>query len=76
MNEPIQLSNLPKGKEAVIVDYLGSRGFAQKAIQMGLNRNEKLKVLDSFGGPVVIEIHGSKLALGRGVAMKILVRSL
>jgi len=42
---------------------------------MGIHPGDIITVLrhGAFGGPVLIEIHGFQVALGRGVAARILV---
>jgi ferrous iron transport protein A len=67
------LAFLREGEEAKIVDYMRGRQLTQRVVEMGLHRNEKVKMLKSLGGPVMVQVHDSKIALGHGVAMKILV---
>ena len=52
----------------------GGRGAAQRLTDMGLIPGERLKVLHSSGhGPVTVLIKGAKVALGHGLAAKIIV---
>lgn len=58
----------------VIIDIRGGRGLMRRLIDMGLTFGTKVRVLKSGGpGPTLIEVRGTRLALGRGVAMKIMV---
>jgi len=53
----------------------GGQGIMQKLTDMGLIPGEKLKVLHNSGhGPVTVLIKGAKVALGHGIATKIIVR--
>ena len=53
----------------------GGQGVMQKLTDMGLIPGEKLKVLHNSGhGPVTVLIKGAKVALGHGIATKIIVR--
>jgi DtxR family Mn-dependent transcriptional regulator len=50
-------------------------GFEQRLMDLGLTPGTKVTVVKSapFHGPVEILVRGSRLALGRGMAEKILV---
>lgn len=52
----------------------GGRGVMQRLTDMGLIPGERLKVLHNTGfGPVTVLIKGAKVALGHGLASKIIV---
>ena len=38
---------------------------------LGIHTGEKIKVIKNDSGPVVIEVKGTKVAIGRGLAAKI-----
>lgn len=40
---------------------------------MGITQDLEFKVVNNTNGPLIIEIRGSKIALGRGEAQKIIV---
>jgi ferrous iron transport protein A len=45
--------------------------------ELGFTPNTTIKILKSFGsGPLLLEVKGSRIALGRGIAMKVLVEVL
>ena len=69
------LAYLPEGKSGVVVDIYASKKLATKLRDMGLVRGTKVKVLKSSKpGPILIEVKGSKLAVGRGISMKVIVK--
>ena len=70
------LAFLNEGEKARIVDYLDGRQLMQRVVEMGLHRNETVRMIKSVGGPVLVQVHDSKVALGHGVAMKILVEAI
>ena len=71
----VPLSFLPEGGTAVIVDFYGGRNMITRLMAMGLTVGTKIRIVKSTGpGPVLIEVRGTRLALGRGVATKILVK--
>ncbi len=68
---------LPEYSTGIVIDIRGGRGLMKRLIDMGLTRGTKIRVLKSSGpGPMLIEVRGSRLALGRGVAMKIYVEEI
>ena len=69
------LIDLKEGQRATIISISGGRGAAQRLADLGLTPETKIKVISAapFAGPVEIEVRGSKLALGQGIASKIIV---
>jgi len=69
------LENLKDGMEAVVKEIHGGHSLRQRLSGMGVHHQDRLKVIRSgfFGGPVLIEIHGSQVGIGQGMAEKILV---
>jgi len=63
------------GKKYVISHIDGGYGLRSHLSSMGLVPNENLSVLNqSGGGPVTILIKGVRIAVGRGMARKIIIR--
>ncbi len=48
-------------------------GLARRLMEMGLVPGEKIEVVSNIRGPVIIRVKGVVLALGRGIARRILV---
>jgi Fe2+ transport system protein FeoA len=61
------------GQEVTLIDIYGGRGIRSKLYSMGLIPGVKLTVLGTRGGPVIIALKDTRLALGRGMAQKIMV---
>jgi len=72
----MSLVDVPVGKR-VRVSIAGGRRLLAKLNQIGLHAGDTVRVLRvaPLGGPVLVEINGREIALGRGVAEKILVES-
>lgn len=70
------LTDLHEGDKGVIIKALGGFGLVRRLAEMGLTPGAEVTLLrkGSFGGPVEIQVRGVALALGRGVASKILVK--
>ncbi len=70
---PVPLASLRPGSRARIVAVLGGRGAARRAMEMGLTPGAEVEVVAVTGGPVVVRVRGTLVAIGRGLAEKILV---
>ena len=73
----ISLISAPRNKQLKIIGVSGGHGVRRRLISLGLHRNNIIE-LDShgvFGGAVLIKDISSdtSVALGRGVASKIMV---
>jgi len=70
----VPLAMAPEGSLVRIVEIRGGRGIMRRLVDLGFIPGSVVRVLRSFGsGPLLIEVKGSRVALGRGLAMKILV---
>jgi len=58
---------------ARIVNIYGGRGLIRKLYSLGLLPGEIVRVVNNMGGPILVEVRGSRVAIGRGMAMKIYV---
>jgi ferrous iron transport protein A len=71
----VALIDLKQGQKGIIVSVLGGRGVTQRLTDMGLTPGTEFKMVRKGRlCPVEISVRGSKLALGCGVASKILVK--
>ena len=69
------LAMVRPGETVSVVNILGGRGLARRLTDMGLTPGVNIRVLNNhMPGPVMIELRGSKVALGHGVSQKIMVR--
>jgi len=75
------LAMLPLGGKGKITRIRGGRGLVRRLSDMGFIPDVEVKVVHSHashnpghGGPLVVEVKDSRIALGRGVAMKIMVK--
>ena len=77
MTEPSSqpLSRLKAGQGATVVALTGGRGFHSRLVSMGLNVGSGVKVIrsHSLGGPMLIALGQTRLAIGYGMAEKIMV---
>lgn len=63
-----------KPNKSCTVKEIASCGMARRRLcELGLNKGTPIKVIKNDFGPIILNIYGHKLALGRGLAKKILV---
>ena len=66
------LSQLGAGETARIIAVEGGRGLRQKLFLRGLAEGKVVRIISNHG-PVVVEVDRSTVAIGRGMAHKIIV---
>jgi ferrous iron transport protein A len=72
----IPLDQLLTGKHGVIRQLRGGKEFTSRLTAMGLAIGSAFEVLQNRGrGPVLVRARGTRIALGRGEALKILVEA-
>ncbi len=69
----IPLSSLRAGEEAVVESIAAGRQATKRLYEMGLNAQTALIVVKNDIGPVLASVNGNKVAVGRGLAEKVLV---
>jgi ferrous iron transport protein A len=71
------LDQLPAGSHAEVRQLGGGKEFANRLASMGLSVGSRLQVLQNRGhGPLLVLVRDTRIALGRGEAMKILTEGL
>ncbi len=69
------LSKLPGGHSAIISHCGGGRHALGRCLSLGFTPGSTVRMLENFGGgPILVKLHDTEVALGRGVAEKILVQ--
>jgi ferrous iron transport protein A len=69
------LDQIFEKSKAKVINIRGGAGIRQRLSQMGIHPGDTITIL-RYGvlrGPILVEIHGSQVALGRGIASKIIV---
>lgn len=72
----IELTKAPCNQPLEIKSVTG--GMEKRFESVGIRKGRRMRKItcQPFGGPVVIEVDGSKISLGRGIASKIEVEVL
>ncbi|NLP45564.1 MAG: ferrous iron transport protein A [Epulopiscium sp.] len=71
MNTPLLF--FPQGEKGIVSKIMGGRKIDKRLYEMGLNTGSEVQVIKNDAGPIIISLGGSKIALGRGLAQKIIV---
>lgn len=64
------------GERVRVERLVGGNQVRRQLEEQGLNQGVEVEVISANGGPMVVAVKGSRLALGRGVAQKVLVSQL
>ncbi len=65
------------GDAVRVVDIQGGLGLRQRLFQLGIHEGDILMVKRTgiLSGPILVEVHGIEIALGRGMAKRIWVEN-
>jgi len=75
----IQLTELTIGQQARIVEIAGGHHMLARLARMGIHNGIKLSIVSTpiiKRGPVVVSVSGAQVAIGHGMAMRIMVEPL
>ncbi|MBN1389498.1 MAG: ferrous iron transport protein A [Candidatus Thermoplasmatota archaeon] len=67
------LSRVDEGEKVTVREIHGGRGVNKRLSELGIGVGASLTVVQNCGGPVIVSYGGSRMALGQGISMKILV---
>jgi len=70
------LTDLTLGQRGTIINVQGGRGMRSRLQSLGLANGQIVRKVShlAWGGPVVVEVNRTQIAIGRGMANKIIVR--
>ncbi len=75
VNTAIPLDKLKPGKTALVERITGGRHLRQKLVNLGMLPGSEVSIVRSNRlGPMVLNVQGSQIMLGAGMASKIYVR--
>lgn len=71
----LTLADLEQGAEAVVKSVVAGYGVARRLADMGITPGTVVRVVrkNVLMGPIEVEVRGTRVLLGRGVAAKVLV---
>jgi ferrous iron transport protein A len=75
-NSAMPLAMVRAGEQVTLVAVNAGRGLTRRLADMGLYPGVSVRVIQSHPGPFLLQLGASKLALGHGIAHKILVKAM
>ncbi len=76
IEDVITLISLKEGEEGIIHLVTGGSKLIGRLASLGLTSGMKVKIVRNIGGPLIVATNGTRIAIGRGQAQKIVVRRL
>jgi ferrous iron transport protein A len=74
-NDSVFLSAMRPGERGIVVDLAGGRGLLGRMTSLGFTPGAEVTVVQNYGhGPLIAQVRGARIALGRGEAGRIRVR--
>ena len=67
------LSLAAAGHDLELVEVRAGRKLTHRLAELGLTPGIHLRVVQDHGGPLLVCVRGSRIAIGRGMAQKLLV---
>jgi ferrous iron transport protein A len=74
-NEQLTLAQMRTGQTGAVVEVLGGHGLIRRLDALGIRPGKKVTKLSStlFRGPVILRVNNTQVAVGFGMARKIIV---
>ena len=75
VSKHLTLSKMAAGQSGIVVEILGGQGVTRRLEAMGIRRGRKVVKISSMllRGAVTLQVDSTRLAIGFGMANKILV---
>ena len=73
MTDSLLLSNISTGQSVKLVRVNAGRRLSHRLAELGVTPGVEFSVLHDNGGPRVLSVRNSRIAIGRGMAKKISV---
>lgn len=62
-----------EGSKGKVYDIVGGSRFSKRLFEMGFNTGQEVEIIKNDIGPLIIGLDGSRVAIGRGMAQKIIL---
>jgi ferrous iron transport protein A len=77
VEKAVSLSAVHRGRSVRIKEIRGGHQILSRLACLGFTPGARLKVVQNYGrGPIIVHLRDTRVALGRGEALKILVQGL
>jgi len=72
----LPLSSAQEGERGIVREFLGGSGAQLRLATLGLKKGDEVEVITNSGeGQLVVAVNATRLAMGRGMARKIMVKA-
>jgi Fur family ferric uptake transcriptional regulator len=69
------LASAQEGERGVVEEFMGRSGAQLRLATLGLKKGDQVEVITNSGqGQIIVAVNATRIAMGRGIAKKILVR--
>jgi len=72
----LTLDELPVGSKARVVRIEAGTRALRRLVEMGFTPGTSIEIVADYGGPILVRVRGSVIAIGRGMARKVYVEPL
>ncbi len=69
----VRLTNLRAGEKGKVHAIAAGKYATKRLYEIGFNTSAHVTVIKNDAGPVIVSINGNKVALGRGLAHKVML---
>ena len=71
----VSLANMETGQSGMVMEFRSGSGLIRRLEEMGVRAGKKVTKVSGMPlrGPVVVQVGGTRIALGHGMAMKVIV---
>jgi len=73
-HQRIAMSEMAVGEEGTVLDFQAGCVFQNRLVSLGFTPGAQVNMAQNYGhGPLIVIVRGTRVALGRGEAAKIIV---
>ncbi len=70
----ISLEKMGPGMKGIVREIIGGRTAVRRLMELGIVPGTMIEVIQNYmRGPIIVRVRGMDMAIGRGVASKIIV---
>ena len=73
-NQVLPLSMVAMGETVELDKRIGGEELTHRLADLGLTPGTELSIVQDAGGPLLVSVRDSRIAVGRGMAHRIMVR--
>ena len=71
MKSTLALTMAPSGQSLRLVNVHGGKRLMHRLAELGLTPGVEMMIVQDSGGPILVSVRNSRIALGRGIAHKL-----